>query len=159
MVDVAKYFLSFCLEESCGQCTPCREGITQMVRLLTEITEGKGTPEHIDLLEELSSTIVNTSLCALGKSAPNPVLSTLRYFREEYDAHIIDKRCPAGVCPSLTTFIIDPDLCTGCTVCAHNCPMGGISGERKEVHSIDQEQCIKCRACYEICKFSAIKKG
>jgi NADH-quinone oxidoreductase subunit F len=159
MVDVAKYFLSFCLEESCGQCTPCREGITQMVRLLTEITEGKGTPEHIDLLEELSSTIVNTSLCALGKSAPNPVLSTLRYFREEYDAHIIDKRCPAGVCPSLTTFIIDPDLCTGCTVCAHNCPIGGISGERKEVHSIDQEQCIKCRACYEICKFSAIKKG
>ncbi len=159
MVDVAKYFLTFCMDESCGQCTPCREGITQMVRLLTEITEGKGTPGHIDLLEELSTAIRDTSLCALGKSAPNPVLSTLRYFREEYDAHIIDKRCPAGVCPSLTTFTIDPDLCTGCTLCARNCPIDCISGSKKEPHIIDQSVCIKCRACYETCKFSAIRKG
>jgi NADH-quinone oxidoreductase subunit F len=159
MVDVAKYFLAFCMEESCGQCTPCREGITQMVRLLTEITEGKGTPKHIDLLEELSGTIRDTSLCALGKSAPNPVLSTLRYFRDEYDAHIIDKLCPAGVCPSLTTFTIDPELCTGCTACTRVCPGGCITGEKKEPHQIDQTLCVKCRACYETCKFSAVKKG
>jgi NAD-dependent dihydropyrimidine dehydrogenase PreA subunit len=147
------------MEESCGQCTPCREGITQMVRLLTEITEGKGTPKHIDLLEELSGAIRDTSLCALGKSAPNPVLSTLRYFRNEYDAHIIDKQCPAGVCPALTTFTIDSDLCTGCTKCARNCPTDAISGKKKEAHSIDQSKCIKCRACYDNCKFSAIRKG
>jgi NADH:ubiquinone oxidoreductase subunit F (NADH-binding)/(2Fe-2S) ferredoxin len=159
MVDVAKYFLAFCMEESCGQCTPCREGITQMVRLLTEIAEGKGTAGHIGLLEELSGAIRDTSLCALGKSAPNPVLSTLRYFRDEYDAHIIDKRCPAGVCPSLTTFTIDPELCTGCTACARNCPAGAIYGEKKEAHRIEQSRCIKCRACYEKCKFSAIRKG
>jgi NADH-quinone oxidoreductase subunit F len=159
MVDMSKYFLKFCMDESCGQCTPCREGVTQMVRLLTEITEGRGTPAHIGLLEELSQVISDTSLCGLGKSAPNPVLSTLHYFRDEYDAHINDKRCPAGVCKELTTFTIDAAACTGCTVCARNCPAGAISGEKKEPHHIDQEKCITCRVCYEKCKFGAVIKG
>jgi NADH:ubiquinone oxidoreductase subunit F (NADH-binding)/Pyruvate/2-oxoacid:ferredoxin oxidoreductase delta subunit len=157
MVDVAKYFVEFCRDEGCGQCTPCREGVAQMVRLLTEITEGQGTPEHILLLEELSDMIIDTSLCALGTTAPNPVLSTLRYFRSEYDSHIIDKRCPAGVCKALTTFTIDEEKCTGCMVCAHNCPSEAISGEKKEAHYIDQEKCIKCRVCYEVCKFDAVQ--
>jgi NADH:ubiquinone oxidoreductase subunit F (NADH-binding)/(2Fe-2S) ferredoxin/Pyruvate/2-oxoacid:ferredoxin oxidoreductase delta subunit len=159
MVDVAKYFLEFCKDEGCGQCTPCREGTAQMVRLLTEITEGKGTPEHINLLEELSQMMKDASLCALGSSAPNPVLSTLHYFRDEYDAHIVDKKCPAGVCKALTTFYIDEAACTGCTLCARNCPTGAITGEKKEPHSIDQEKCVKCRVCYEGCKFGAVKKG
>ncbi len=159
MVDVAKYFLEFCMDESCGQCTPCREGVTQMVRLLTEITQGRGTDGHIDLLQELAAAIADTSLCALGTSAPNPVLSTLRYFRDEYHAHIHDKRCPAGVCRELTTFFIDEKACTGCTVCARNCPAGAIAGEKKEPHAIDQDKCIKCRVCYEKCKFGAVRKG
>jgi NADH:ubiquinone oxidoreductase subunit F (NADH-binding)/(2Fe-2S) ferredoxin/Pyruvate/2-oxoacid:ferredoxin oxidoreductase delta subunit len=159
MVDVAKYFLQFCKDEGCGQCTPCREGTTQMVRLLSEITEGKGTPDHIGLLEELSHMLQDASLCALGTSAPNPVLSTLQYFREEYEAHIIDKKCPAGVCKALTTFTIDEAKCTGCTLCARNCPTGAISGEKKGPHHIDQGKCIKCRVCYEGCKFDAVQKG
>jgi ferredoxin len=159
MVDMSNYFLKFCMDESCGQCTPCREGVTQMVRLLTEITEGKGTQAHIGLLEELSFVLNDTSLCALGKSAPNPVLSTLRYFRDEYDAHINDKRCPAGVCKELTTFTIDEAICTGCTVCARNCPTGAVTGEKKEPHYIDQDKCVKCRVCYEKCKFGAVRKG
>ncbi len=159
MVDVAKYFLQFCKEESCGQCTPCREGVTQMVRLLDEITRGKGTPAHVGMLEELSHMIADTSLCGLGKSAPNPVLSTLKYFRDEYDAHINDKRCPAGVCRALTTFTIDETLCTGCGVCARNCPAGAIIGEKKEVHHIEQDKCVRCRVCYEKCKFSAVRKN
>ena len=159
MVDVAKYFLEFCRDEGCGQCTPCREGVAQMVRLLTEITEGKGTPAHVSLLEELSHMIEDTALCGLGKSAPNPVLSTLHYFRDEYDAHIIDKKCPAGVCRALTIFTIDEIKCTGCMVCARNCPAGAITGEKKEPHYIDQNKCIRCRVCYEGCKFGAVKKG
>ena len=159
MVDVSRYFLDFCKDEGCGQCTPCREGVAQMVRLLTEITEGNGTLEHIALLEELSHMIQDASLCALGTSAPNPVISTLQYFREEYEAHIIDKRCPAGVCKALTTFTIDETKCTGCTVCARNCPAGAITGEKKSPHFIDQEKCITCRVCYEKCKFGAVLKG
>ncbi|MBC2711691.1 MAG: NADH-quinone oxidoreductase subunit NuoF [Desulfosarcina sp.] len=159
MVDMAKYFLQFCKDEGCGQCTPCREGTAQMVRLLTEITEGKGTPEHIDMLEELSLMMQDASLCALGTSAPNSVLSTLQYFREEYEAHIVNKKCPAGVCKALTTFTIDEAKCTGCTICARNCPTGAISGEKKEPHYIDQEKCVKCRVCYEGCKFDAVQKG
>jgi NADP-reducing hydrogenase subunit HndC len=159
MVDVARYFLTFCQEESCGQCPPCRDGIVQMVRLLNEITEGKGTPQHIELLEELADMIRAVSLCGLGTSAPNPVLSTLRYFRDEYDAHILEKRCPAGVCRALTTFLIDETKCSGCTLCARNCPAGAIYGEKKSPHYIDQDKCVKCRICYEGCKFNAVRKG
>ncbi len=159
MVDMAKYFLEFCMDEGCGQCTPCREGIVQMVRLLTEITEGKGSPDHISILEELSFMIQDSSLCALGTSAPNPVISTLQYFRDEYEAHIKDKKCPAGVCKALTTFTIDEAICTGCTVCARNCPAGAIDGEKKEPHFINQGKCVKCRVCFEKCKFGAVLKG
>jgi NADP-reducing hydrogenase subunit HndC len=159
MVDVARYFLTFCQEESCGQCPPCRDGIVQMVRLLNEITEGKGTPQHIELLEELSEMIRAVSLCGLGTSAPNPVLSTLRYFRDEYDAHILEKRCPAGACRALTTFLIDETKCSGCTLCARNCPTGAIYGEKSSPHYIDQDKCVKCRICYEGCKFNAVRKG
>jgi len=159
MVDMARYFLDFCKDEGCGQCTPCREGVAQMVRLLTEITEGKGGPEHIPLLEELAAMIKDSSLCALGTSAPNPVISTLQYFRDEYEAHIKAKRCPAGVCKALTTFTIDAGKCTGCTLCARNCPAGAITGEKKEPHRIDQSKCVKCRVCYEKCKFGAVLKG
>ena len=159
MVDMAKFFLTFCQDEGCGQCTPCREGIVQMVRLLTEITEGNGRPEHIGLLEELAQMIKEASLCGLGASAPNPVLSTLNYFYDEYEAHIIDKRCPAGVCKALTTFTIDEEKCNGCTLCARNCPAGAIYGEKKAPHFVDQKKCIKCRVCYENCKFGAVRKG
>ncbi len=159
MVDVSRYFLDFCKDEGCGQCTPCREGVAQMVNLLTEITEGRGTPAHIDLLEELAEMIKDTSLCALGNSAPNPVLSTLRHFRKEYEAHVIDKKCPAGICRALTTFTIDDELCTGCTLCARNCPAGAIYGDKKEAHYIEQDKCTKCRVCYDSCKFSAVQKG
>ncbi len=130
-----------------------------MVRLLIQITRGEGTEAHLDMLAELSAMIKATSLCGLGKSAPNPVLSTIHYFRGEYDAHIVDKHCPAGVCKALTTFLIDPQNCTGCTVCARNCPAGAIFGEKEEVHFIDQDKCVKCRVCYEKCKFDAVRKG
>lgn len=159
MVDMAKYFLEFCKDEGCGQCTPCREGVAQLVRLLTEITEGKGTPGHINLLEELSYMIKDSSLCALGTSAPNPVISTLQYFRDEYEAHIVEKKCPAGVCKALTTFTIDAKKCTGCTLCARNCPSGAIDGAKKEPHFINQDKCVKCRVCYDNCKFGAVLKG
>lgn len=159
MVDVAKYFIEFCVEESCGQCTPCREGLTHMARILDDITKGRGTREHLDLLAEISEVMKDASLCGLGTSAPNPVLSTLRYFRDEYEAHIFDKRCPTGICKELTTFVIDEAKCTGCTACAKVCPVEAISGEKKEPHIIDQKKCVKCRSCYEKCKFNAILIG
>lgn len=158
MVDVAKFFLSFCMDESCGQCTPCREGTREMVRLLDEIAKGHGTPEHILQLEELAETMREASLCGLGKTAPNPVLSTLQYFRNEYDAHIYDKRCPAGVCRALLTFSIDPSKCIGCGICAMNCPQKAISGEKKKPHRIENSECIRCSVCFEGCKFGAVIK-
>jgi NADH-quinone oxidoreductase subunit F len=156
MVDVAKYFLTFLQDESCGKCVPCRLGIDRMLEIITDITEGNGRPEQIPLLEDLAETVSETSLCALGKSAPNPVLSTLRYFRDEYEAHINQKRCPAGVCKALIEYAIDPEKCNGCGVCRRACPHGAISGKKKEVHVIDPEKCQKCGICKSECKFEAV---
>jgi len=156
MVDVAKFFLNFTRAESCGKCTPCREGIQRMREILQNICKGKGTLEDLDRLETLANTIKDTALCGLGQTAPNPVLTTLRYFREEYEAHIRDKRCPAGICQDLLTYFIQPELCRGCTACVRVCPVGAISGEVRKPHVIDPEKCIKCGSCKETCRFSAI---
>jgi len=156
MVDVARFFLDFTQKESCGKCTFCRIGTKRMLEILTRITEGKGEEGDIEKLQELAYEIKDNSLCGLGQTAPNPVLTTIRYFRDEYEAHIHDKKCPAKVCKSLLTYEVVPDRCTGCTVCAKNCPVDAISGERKEVHFIDQDACIKCGVCYTKCKFDAI---
>jgi len=157
MVDVANYFLKFLEEESCGKCTPCREGILQMRKILDRITSGEGKEEDLDTLEWMGQAIIDGSLCALGGAAPNPVITTMRYFRDEYEAHIRDKKCPAGVCKALIKYSIDPENCTGCHLCARICPVGAATGEKKEVHTIDPDICIKCRACYEVCKFDAIE--
>lgn len=156
MVDLARYFLDFLKEESCGQCIPCREGIDRLLETLTDICEGNGKEGDIELLEELSDTVTELSLCALGGSAPNPVKSTIQYFRDEYETHIRDKRCPAGVCKNLFHYEIDPDACTGCHSCFKKCPQGAIVGEKKEPHAILQDQCIKCSICYESCKHGAV---
>ncbi len=156
MVDVAKYFLKFLEEESCGKCTPCREGVLQMRLILDRICEGQGKEEDIDTLEWMGQAINDGSLCALGGSAPNPVLTTIKYFRNEYEAHIKDKKCPAGVCKALITYSVDPVTCTGCHACARVCPTQAATGEKKQTHTISLEKCIKCGACYEACKFDAI---
>ena len=158
MVDVAKYFLKFLQEESCGKCVPCREGILRMSEILEDITNGEGKPESLILLEELAEVIKDTALCALGGTSPNPVLSTIKYFRNEYEAHIMDKKCPAGVCKALIEYSINPKNCTGCGSCLKQCPQNAISGNKKEPHNIDPEKCIKCGACYDACKFNAIIK-
>jgi NADH:ubiquinone oxidoreductase subunit F (NADH-binding)/(2Fe-2S) ferredoxin/Pyruvate/2-oxoacid:ferredoxin oxidoreductase delta subunit len=156
MVDIARYFLDFLKEESCGKCVPCREGIARSLEILERICGGEGRHEDIPLLEELSETILGFSLCALGKTAPNPVLSTLKYFRDEYEAHIHEHRCPAGVCKPLIEYWIDPDLCTGCAACTRICPQQAIEGEKKAPHVLIRSHCIKCGACYDVCRFEAI---
>ena len=158
MVDIAKFFLEFTVDESCGKCTPCRVGTRRLLEILNKITSGNGTLEDIDRLEKLCYYLKENSLCALGQTAPNPVLSTLKYFRDEYIAHVTEKRCPAGVCKALTNYHIDPDKCRGCTLCARNCPVGAITGTVKQPHVIDTKKCIKCGACMEKCKFGAIEK-
>jgi len=156
MVDIARYFLDFLKEESCGQCNPCREGIKAMLDILTDICAGNGKEGDIELLEELGAMLQKFSLCGLGTSAPNPVLTTILYFRDEYGAHIKDKKCPAGVCKPLFYYEIDEEACNGCTLCAKKCPEEAITGEKKELHELDQEKCIKCGICYDCCKFNAI---
>jgi NADH:ubiquinone oxidoreductase subunit F (NADH-binding)/(2Fe-2S) ferredoxin len=156
MVDVARYFLDFLKEESCGQCNPCREGIAQMLEILTHICQGSGKEGDIELLEELGDMIQKASLCGLGTSAPNPVLTTIQYFRDEYEAHIKDKKCPAGVCKPLFHYEIDEEACNGCRLCALKCPEKAITGEKKKPHELDQSKCIKCGICYDACKFNAV---
>ena len=158
MVDIARFFLDFTVSESCGKCTPCRIGTRRMLEILDRICEGNGEDGDIERLENLAANISKSALCALGQTAPNPVLSTLKHFRHEYEAHIYEKRCPAGVCHKLLNFEIDPAKCKGCTLCARNCPVGAISGKVREAHVIDAKKCIKCGACMEKCKFGAISK-
>jgi len=156
MVDVARYFLEFLRSESCGKCTACREGVDAMYTIVSRICAGNGQESDIDLLEELAEAVKEGSLCALGGTAPNPVLSTLRYFRDEYEAHINERRCPAGVCRALITFSIDPDKCKACMLCVKNCPQEAISGEKKQPQKINQELCIRCGVCKDVCKFEAV---
>jgi len=156
MVDVAKYFIDFTRDESCGKCTPCREGTLRLMEMLEAITEGRGSEEDIDKLAKMSELIKKTSLCGLGQTAPNPVLSTIRYFREEYEAHIRDGKCPAKVCKPLITFRVVAESCTGCQMCRLKCPTEAVLGAKKEVHEIIQEKCIKCGTCFDGCKFDAI---
>jgi len=160
MVDIAKYFLSFTQAESCGKCVPCRVGTRQMLNILERICNGDGAPGDIELLEKLANTVKSTSLCGLGQTAPNPVLTTIRYFRDEYEAHIKERRCPACVCKKLISFYILPDKCQGCGICLRNCPAEAISGGKKMIHVIDQSKCIKCGTCLDVCptRFSAVVK-
>lgn len=158
MVDIAKFFLNFTVDESCGKCTPCRVGTKRLLEMLDKITAGKATMEDLDKLEDLCNYIKANSLCGLGQTAPNPVLATLKFFREEYVAHIQDKKCPAGVCKALMTYSIEADKCRGCTACARKCPAGAIEGKVKEVHTINTDKCIKCGVCLETCKFGAVVK-
>ncbi len=157
VVDVAKYFINFLKDESCGKCFPCREGLVQLSHILERITAGEGEEEDLEKLEDLCWLMKNTCLCELGKSAPNPLLTAMKYFPDEFEAHIKDKRCPSGVCRALITIVIDPELCTGCTLCARKCPAGAISGEPGKPHEIDQEKCTKCKLCVGVCKVGAVR--
>jgi NADH-quinone oxidoreductase subunit F len=160
MVDVARYFIDFLCDESCGKCIPCREGLKRMREILIDITQGKGREEQIELLEGLGNMMVNASLCALGGTAPNPVRSTLRYFRGEYLAHIEEKRCPAFVCKALFAYYIDPEKCKACLICLRNCPAEAIEGGKNKIHVINQEKCTKCGTCFDLCppRFRAVKR-
>lgn len=159
IVEVARFFMNFTQNESCGKCVPCREGTKNMLKILERIVKGKGEMKDIETLEELAVAVKDGSLCGLGKTAPNPILSTLKYFKDEYIAHIQDKRCPAGVCEAMKTITIDAELCKGCTKCARSCPVGAIEGSVRNVHTIDQSKCIKCGACFDSCPFKAIKQN
>jgi len=159
MVDVARYFLGFLTEESCGKCVPCREGTRRMYEIVDRICKGEGKIEDLMHLEELGQGLQWGAICGLGQTVPNPVLSTIRYFSEEYKAHIIEGRCPAGVCKEITTFTIVEEKCTGCMRCSAECPMGAIVGEKKEPQRIDELKCITCGICYDVCPFDAIKIG
>jgi len=156
MVDIAKFFMAFSQDESCGKCTPCREGTTRMMEILERITTGKADESDLVKLERLAHLVRKASLCGLGRAAPNPVLSTLTHFRDEYLAHVRDKRCPAKKCVALIRYEIDPEKCVGCTACARNCPVECISGERRKPHVIDQTRCIKCGRCFQVCRFDAV---
>ncbi len=156
MVDVARYYINFLCEESCGKCTPCREGLRRMKEILTDICEGRGQAGDIELIEQIAETVQDASLCGLGKSAPNPVLTTIKYFREEYEAHILHKKCPAGVCPKLTSFMIEADMCKSCGLCSKACPAGAISGDRGKPYQIFADKCIACGSCREACRFGAV---
>ena len=159
MVDIAKFFLEFTVDESCGKCPPCRIGTKRMLEILERITEGKGEEGDIEKLELLAKNIKASALCGLGQTAPNPVLSTLRYFKDEYIAHVKDKKCPAGVCKSMMKYVISAEACKSCGICAKQCPVKAISGEKKVPYVIDQEKCIKCGVCMEKCPFKAIFKN
>lgn len=158
MVDIAKFFLNFTVDESCGKCTPCRVGTKRLLEMLEKITSGNATLRDLDKLEELCHYIKANSLCGLGQTAPNPVLATLKFFRDEYVAHVVDKKCPAGVCKALLSYEILEDRCRGCTACARKCPVGAISGNVKEPHVINKSLCVKCGVCMQTCKFGAIVK-
>jgi len=158
MVNIAKFYMEFCVDESCGRCTACRVGNKRLLEILTDITEGKGTMEHLEGLQDLCPIIKDCSLCGLGQTSPNPILSTMNFFWDEYVAHVKDKTCPAGVCPALGKYHINPKKCIGCTACSKVCPVNAISGDVKKAHVVDKEKCIKCGACEKRCKFDAVTR-